>query len=81
MQVMLWPEDMADATLLVLSAGDDLVPSALVQAHLKSLKTSCQVRPCAAAPPRLHLSALFAVCALALVPGRPRPAMVELLLG
>ncbi|KAK9809735.1 hypothetical protein WJX73_001115 [Symbiochloris irregularis] len=42
-KVMLWPEEMAAQTLLVLSAGDDLVPSALVQAHLQSLKTSCQV--------------------------------------
>lgn len=45
LQVMLWPEEMADVTLLVLSAGDDLVPSELVQAHLESLKSNCQV-PC-----------------------------------
>ena len=42
-QVMLWPVEMADVTLLVLSAGDDRVPSALVQAHLQSLKSNCQV--------------------------------------
>ena len=40
---MLWPEEMADATLLVLSAADDLVPSALVQAHLKNTNSTCQV--------------------------------------
>ena len=57
---MLWPEDMADVTLLVLSAGDDLVPSALVQAHLQSLKTNCQVRPAGIGPaaclPHQHLA-------------------------
>ena len=42
MQVMLWPEEMADVTLLVLSAADDLVPSELVQKHLKNVNSPCQ---------------------------------------
>lgn len=45
-QVMLWPEEMPDVTLLVLSAGDDLVPSGMVQAHLQSIKSDCQVPFC-----------------------------------
>ena len=43
-QVMLWPEEMADATLLVLSGQDDLVPSEMVQRHLRQTKSPCKVR-------------------------------------
>ena len=42
-QVMLWPEEMADATLLVLSGQDDLVPSEMVQHHLRHTKSPCKV--------------------------------------
>ena len=44
LQVMLWPEEMADATLLVLSARDDLVPSEMVQAHLSHTNSPCKVQ-------------------------------------
>lgn len=43
LQVMLWPEEMADVTLLVLSGQDNLVPSKQVQAQLKAMNSSCQV--------------------------------------
>ncbi|KAK9803224.1 hypothetical protein WJX73_006378 [Symbiochloris irregularis] len=44
-KVMLWPEEMPDVCLLVLSAADDLVPSPLVQKHLLNVGSTCQVGP------------------------------------
>ena len=47
---MWWPEDAVDASLLVLSAHDDLGPAAMVQEHLRHTKSPCKVPalPCAA---------------------------------
>ena len=39
----LWPEDLPDATMLVLAANDDLVPSALVRAMLTKMNHPCEV--------------------------------------
>ena len=42
---MLWPEEMPDCTLLVLSAFDDLVPAHLCERQLKQMNSPCQVSP------------------------------------
>ena len=61
MQVMLWPEEMADTTLLVLSANDDLVPTTLVQKHLANTNSPCKVGCWARLGLLMHDTALLAV--------------------
>ena len=58
-QVMLWPEAMADSSLLVLSAKDDLVPSSIIDRHLCLAGSPCKVLAAAVGP--LNLTVPFSV--------------------